>query len=393
MFYNGSKLASNEFTATNGTTFVLATACQANDIVQAVVSVTGGGIGGSGTTNYISKWSASGVLTNSLIFDNGTNVGIGTTSPIALLNIYGTTHIQLQNATTGATASDGTRIQLSGSDLQIINREAANIILYTSDTERMRITSTGNVGIGTSSPGTRLDVSGTTRTSGTFNAFDGTRDVYLNPGADFGLGALPAVQVASNHGLQFATNNGLAMFITSGRNVGIGPSGAASSAVRLVVQGSDATSSNYAFIATNNAGSTLLAIRNDGLIDTGTRSASPYNNTYGNAANVYIGADGVMGRSTSSLKYKENVLDYNKGLAEVMQLRPVSYTSKNPQEEGQTFAGLIAEEVHDLGLTEFVQYAEDGSPDALAYQNMIALLTKAIQELKAEVDTLRSKVQ
>ena len=41
-----------------------------------------------------------------------------------------------------------------------------------------------------------------------------------------------------------------------------------------------------------------------------------------------------------------------------------------------------------LGLNEFVQYAEDGTPDALAYANMVALLTKAIQELKAEVDKL-----
>jgi hypothetical protein len=82
VFYNGSKLAAAEFTATNGTTFVLATACQVNDIVQAVVSVTGGGIGGSGTTNYVPKFTASGVLANSLIFDNGTNVGIGTSTPM-----------------------------------------------------------------------------------------------------------------------------------------------------------------------------------------------------------------------------------------------------------------------------------------------------------------------
>jgi hypothetical protein len=51
--------------------------------------------------------------------------------------------LQLQNATTGSTATDGTRITLSGNDLQIINRETADVILYTTDTERMRITSGG----------------------------------------------------------------------------------------------------------------------------------------------------------------------------------------------------------------------------------------------------------
>jgi len=37
-------------------------------------------------------------------------------------------------------------------------------------------------------------------------------------------------------------------------------------------------------------------------------------------------------------------------------------------------------------------YAEDGTPDALAYQNMIALLTKAIQELKADNDAIRAEL-
>lgn len=50
--------------------------------------VSGGSIiGGSGTTNYIPKWSNSTTLTSSIIFDNGTNVGIGTTSPTAKLQV------------------------------------------------------------------------------------------------------------------------------------------------------------------------------------------------------------------------------------------------------------------------------------------------------------------
>ena len=36
---------------------------------------------GSGTTNYVTKWTSSSALGNSLIFDNGTNVGIGTATP------------------------------------------------------------------------------------------------------------------------------------------------------------------------------------------------------------------------------------------------------------------------------------------------------------------------
>jgi hypothetical protein len=104
---------------------------------------------------------------------------------------------------------------------------------------------------------------------------------------------------------------------------------------------------------------------------------------------MYVDASGYLYRSTSSLKYKTDVRDYDKGLSEVLQIKPVYYKGKR---DGDTqFAGLIAEQIHEIGLTEFVHYAKDGSPDALAYQNMVALLTKAIQELKIEIDILKNK--
>lgn len=48
-----------------------------------------GTVTGSGTTNYLSKWSSSSSLTNSLFYDDGTNVGIGTTSPSQKLDVNG----------------------------------------------------------------------------------------------------------------------------------------------------------------------------------------------------------------------------------------------------------------------------------------------------------------
>jgi hypothetical protein len=90
------------------------------------------------------------------------------------------------------------------------------------------------------------------------------------------------------------------------------------------------------------------------------------------------------------LKYKTDVQNATHGLAEVLQLRPVTYKGKN--DGNKIFGGLIAEEVHEAGLTEFVQYAEDGSPDALAYGNMVSLLTKAIQEQQALITTLTARI-
>jgi hypothetical protein len=122
-------------------------------------------------------------------------------------------------------------------------------------------------------------------------------------------------------------------------------------------------------------------------------SPGVFNVTNGAAANMIVTSDGGFARSTSSLKYKKNVNDSVRGLSDLLKLRAITYESKNETEAGIVFGGLIAEEVHEAGLTEFVQYAEDGTPDALAYGNMVSLCIKAIQELKAEVDALRAQVE
>jgi len=53
------------------------------------VTTGGGGITGSGTTSYIPKWTSGSALGNSLIYDNGTNVGINTASPASILHVNG----------------------------------------------------------------------------------------------------------------------------------------------------------------------------------------------------------------------------------------------------------------------------------------------------------------
>ena len=133
----------------------------------------------------------------------------------------------------------------------------------------------------------------------------------------------------------------------------------------------------------------LFTVRSDGLLTTATTGAlGPFNNTTASVANMVVNSSGQILRSTSSLKYKKDVQDAVHGLDKVMQLRSVTYKGNT---DGDTiFGGLIAEEVHAAGLNEFVQYAEDGSPDSLAYGNMVSLTFKAIQELKAEFDAYKT---
>jgi len=145
------------------------------------------------------------------------------------------------------------------------------------------------------------------------------------------------------------------------------------------------TASNY-IVLSDGDGNARQHFRNDGVLFI----PSVYATTNAAAANVYVGSDGSIVRSTSSLKYKKDVQDATHGLADVLKLRSVTYKGKAESNGDTVFGGFIAEEIDALGLSEFVQYADDGSPDALAYGNMVSLLAKAIQELKAEFDAYKA---
>ena len=81
------------------------------------------------------------------------NFGIGITTPQNILHLYATSYpfIQFTNSSTGSTGGDGFRIGYEGSEYALIDvRENAPLVFQTNATERMRITSGGDVGIGMS---------------------------------------------------------------------------------------------------------------------------------------------------------------------------------------------------------------------------------------------------
>ena len=156
---------------------------------------------------------------------------------------------------------------------------------------------------------------------------------------------------------------------------------------KLSVYGGAVSSSTY-MADFRNGTYVGLILRDDGFC----ALPSTYDKTTGSAANVYIDTGGALYRSTSSLKYKKNVQDAVHGLADLLALRSVTYQGKSDADVGKTFGGLIAEEVHAAGITEFVQYAEDGTPDALHYGNMVSLCIKSIQEQQALITNLTERL-
>jgi hypothetical protein len=247
----------------------------------------------------------------------------------------------------------------------------------------INISSARNVGIGTASPSGNLQVTaGNPRIR--FSNTAGTASTLFF-GADSGVAWLGT---ETNADCYFVTNNAEKMRITAGGSVGIGTT--PSSNVRLDIYAGTSAAGSYCVAFRNSSATNLFYIENHGTIFTGGAANSPYNLTTGSAANLYVDSGGALYRSTSSLRYKSDITNAEHGLADVLKLRSVTYKAKN---SGDTvFGGLIAEEMHDAGLTEFVSYDKEGRPDAIHYGNMVALLTKAIQEQQAIIDELKAKV-
>jgi hypothetical protein len=72
------------------------------------------GLGGAGTTNFLPKFTGTSELGSSLIFDNGSNVGIGTTSPITKFHVDGDTTVNGNITINGDTVVSGRYIDAIG---------------------------------------------------------------------------------------------------------------------------------------------------------------------------------------------------------------------------------------------------------------------------------------
>jgi hypothetical protein len=125
----------------------------------------------------------------------------------ATSNEYGG-YLALYTRPNGDTPKERLRISSSG----VVTIGSA-ISLDPTTANSLVVNSSGNVGIGTSSPGTRLDV--LCATNGGFRITDGTQTCLLTPS---GVGGI-ALYATSNHPLVFGTNNAERMRIDTSGNV------------------------------------------------------------------------------------------------------------------------------------------------------------------------------
>ena len=195
----------------------------------------------AGTTNYVSKFTAANKIGNSVLYDNGTNIGIGTTSPSSKLDVRGNLYVNYGVNGTGYIQTNG-----SDSDLQITTATNLTTLMNTGgsaglafgagQSERMRIVSSGNIGIGTTIPSSKvhivqansegLYVDGASNYSTVKLLYGGTQKselVWYNP-----LNALYLQNFTSTGTFAYYRNGTIDFYISGSGNVGIGTSSPAS---------------------------------------------------------------------------------------------------------------------------------------------------------------------
>lgn len=347
--FDGTTLTANALTVTNATTL------------------------SAGTANGVAYLNGSKVLTtgSALTFD-GTNFS----TPRLLVNrtSVDANNFGIQNLGASAYAS-GMQLAYQGVGAAAVWVPAANALAFGADgvsgtTELMRLTSTG-LGIGTSSPGFKLDVAGVGR-------FVSTNTMFVNPNFDTGVAA---VQVQSNAALAFATNNTERARIDSSGNLSIGKT-----STSVAVSGS--------VLAASGAVGSSIATGNDTFYVYNTTAAA-YRFYVNDAGTIF--ATNTTISAISDQRLKENVQDLDVGLTQVMALKPRKFDWKEGKGKNiKGDRGFIAQEFEQVFpdlIDEWKDPAPEGEePYKSVRADLIPVLVKAIQELNAKVETLEARL-
>jgi hypothetical protein len=291
--------------------------------IQARISTQDNGAAASNLLFSTKVDGTAGALTERMRIDSSGNVGIGTSSPSQKLhvagNIFAAAGVSLGSAAgeggeIGFQSASGTNAGMidvdGGNNWRFYNALATPTIFFTNNTERMRIDSSGNVGIGTSSPIAKLEVKGASNAEAKIST-DSNAYAYLtlntwaldraqlraeaaNPGAGSGTGS----GVLS---FWTANNSALAerMRIDSSGNVGIGTASPASYG-KLCAFTANADATDMLYLQRASSGTLRVRSPSGGVVLVG----SPFADAVGFETNaterMRIDSSGNVGIGTSN---------------------------------------------------------------------------------------------
>jgi len=361
--------------------------------------------------------------TERMRIDSSGNVGINDSSPSHKLDVNGNIAV-----------SQGSRIYLtndSGFSPNITNKDASNAMQFlTGNVERMRIDSSGNVGIGTSSPQAKMHIDG----GSSSNILQLSNTAVGSTGSDGVVLGMSASDVyffnRENTAFRFGTNNTERMRIDNSGNLLVGTTSAsttvAGARLKSVGRGDftvDGGTCSVMNRLTNDGnhiqfekdGTTVGSIGVTGgdlmigqgsvgirfldsapalyptvvttgatasnTIDVGTTAAKFKD------AHFYGTVNAANFNTTSDATLKTNVETLTGSLDAVKAMRGVSY---DWIESGNSEVGVIAQEVE--AIVPDVVSTDDQGIKSVKYGNLVGVLIEAIKEQQAQIDELKAKL-
>ena len=326
------------------------------------------------------------------------NVGIGTTSPskrlevwednisttttagLKITNFSTTTDtrsgIVFQNYDNNAAAIWSRRTGSTAGEL-IFGTNSATGIAESNITEKMRITSAGNVGIGTTSPTTKLDIAGTGDVVGTIRTNNVNGVALLTTINDLGNTTEIGTWGSTRGGFgAIQPNNG---YIYSGVDFSIGSN-------TLIKFGTGASNIER------------MRITSAGNVGIGTTSPS-FQLQLSNDSAAKPGSP--LWTVSSDIRIKKNVRPYTDGIEKLMQVNPVyyDYNGKAGFSITKDNVGIIAQEMQEVLPNTIKTFKaklneEDEEETELLSFNaneLIYVLINSVKELKAEIEILKNK--
>tara|TARA_R100001509_G_C4833463_1_gene204096 strand:+ start:10 stop:996 length:987 start_codon:yes stop_codon:yes gene_type:complete len=310
----------------------------------------------------------------------------------------------------GATALKGQELVIDADGDTSIEASSADdiIVVDTAGSERMRIDADGNVGIGDSSPESNTNFIALTVTS---TASSGGGQVYVQSssvnsvfGADNTGDPKSILQTVTNHPLTLGTNNTERMRIRADGVIVLGSSAINTTSTTVASRGS-----RFAINQGNASGFAIAIdnVRNDtsssgGILITNNETSGTFDlMSFLSSGDSEIGSINTNNSSTSfntssDYRLKENVVTDWDATTRLKQLKPSRFNFI--ADADITVDGFLAHEVSSIvpeaitGEKDAVD--EDGNikTQKIDQSKLVPLLTKALQEAVAKIETLEAKV-
>jgi hypothetical protein len=402
----------------------------------------GGGLGSTGDFNSVTQiqlhtGTGTGTQTTAaMTIDNAGNVGIGTISPgynLHVEKLSASASVDLLVKNTGTDGTSNSRIMsyvsgASGGDpkiglgitgvrdyfFRIDNSDSDKLKLDTNGTDIVTIDNSGNVGIGTDSPLSKLHVYSSAATSAPkddhavalFDDTEGRIQVRAtNSGSD---GAVVGLSTGSHNWGLMATaagtfSNAFAIgYVDTSTDGNVFGVDSMSEKLRITTSGQLIVGSTIHFSGNTSTGfiyedGVNLQLRSDGAMTFYTYSGSWQ-------VRMTIADGGLISgdfNDTSDVALKENIVAIENGMSVISQMRPVSFDWRDvigedkegnevtvPAGKGPT-KGLIAQEVEAIDAELVV--GEEGEK-AINTSGVLAYAIKAIQELNTKLEAAEARI-